>query len=356
MRLLVVTDSLDQGGAERQMALTAVNLPARWEVRCCSVQDGPYAAYLRERGIDTEVGHRRWRYDPVPFLRMWSLIWRWRPHLVHSWGFMTTFAGYPLWRALGIPFISASIQTGHVSDRYHSWWGAGVDHATLVVANTHCGLVSAGISSERGRVIRNGFDFTRIPAAAPARQDHRFTVVMAARMSAEKDYLSFLDAARIVMAELTPAELRFLALGAGPDRASLEVHGRDLVEAGAMEFAYSSEVVPWLLASDCGVLMTTPPTIEGLSNSILEYMACGLPVIASRGGGTDELVLDGETGLLVTPGDARELADRLLWLYSHRETAETMGQRGSEMVRLDYSLEAMIRSTEGVYEEALARK
>ena len=291
MRLLVATDSLESGGAERQMALTVTNLPKQWEVRCFSVGDGPFATYLRERGVHLEVAERRWHYDPLPFLRLWALVARWRPHLVHSWGYMTTLAGFPAYRTLGIPFIDATIQTGDVK-LVRGWrCSAGLNRASLIVANTQCGLASAGVPPERGRVIPNGFDFSRIPVVVPPRRDHRFTVVMAARMHPAKDYAAFLAAARVLVADLGTAALRFVALGDGPDRADLELAGRDLVSSGVLEFGFVPDVIPQLLVSDCAVLMTSPDRVEGISNSILEYMACGLPVICSKGGGTDELVV-----------------------------------------------------------------
>ena len=356
LRLLVVTDTLTSGGAERQLALTVTNLPGEWEVRCFSVGNGPFASYLSERGVDLEIAERRWHYDPLPFLLLWSIVWRWRPQLVHSWGYMTTLAGFPIYRALGIPFIDGSIRSGDVELTHPSRCLAGFNRASLVVANSQCGLDSAGVPAERGRVIRNGFDFSRIPSVPPPRQDDRFTVVMAARMHSHKDYRSFLSAARVLVADLGAGALRFVALGGGADRARLELEGRDLVDAGVLEFSYVAEVVPELLSSDCGVLMSTPSVhLEGCSNAILEYMACGLPVVCSKGGGTDELVVHGETGFLVSPGDFQELARWLGWVYLHPEAAKTMGQKGAEIVRRKYSVDAMIRATQRVYAEAIAR-
>lgn len=352
----MATDSLDNGGAERQMALTVTNLPREWDVRCFSTGIGPFAAHLLERGVALEVAERRWHYDPLPFLRLWSIVARWRPDLVHSWGYTTTLAGFPIYRALGIPFIDGSIRNGDVELTHPSRCRAGFNRASLVVANSQCGLLAAGVSAERGRVIRNGFDFSRIPSVLPPRQDDRFKVVMAARMHRAKDYASFLAAARVLVADLGPAALRFVALGGGPDRARLEREGRDLVDAGVLEFGFVPDVVSELLVSDCGVLMTTPSVhLEGCSNAILEYMACALPVICSKGGGTDELVMHGETGLLVAPGDYQGLADQLRWVYSHREAAKAMGLRGAKAVERGYSVEAMIRATQRVYAEALGR-
>ena len=370
-RVLLTTDTLVHDGAERQFALTATHLPPDWDVRCFSVDGGPFEDYLRSRGVWLRVTGRVGHYDPLPFLRLWGLAARWRPHVVHSWGYMTTLAGFPAFRALGIPFVDATIRTGDLDLYRDSRRTTGMDKATLVAANTRCGLDAAGIAPERARVVPNGFDFSRIPAAPPERRDPRFTVVMTGRMDGVKDYPAFIEAARLLAAEVgtggaardgaepggaggrSPAGLRFIALGKGPEQARLEEEARDLVESGMLEFGYTADVIPQLMTADCGVLLTTPPTIEGCSNSILEYMTCGLPVVASRGGGTDELVADGDTGFLVAPGDAAGLADRLRRIYTDREEARRMGEQGARLVRERHSLEAMVHATVDLYLEAM---
>lgn len=354
LRVLVTTDFLENGGAERQMALTVANLPERWDVHCFSVGGGPFEDYVRERGVSLEVAQRRWRFDPVPFLRLWRRVAVWRPQIVHSWGYMTTLAGFPAFRAFGIPFIDGSIRTGDVRISRDLRCRLGFDRASLVVANSFAGLRSAGVSSERGRVIRNGFDASRIPPSPPARTDHRFTIVMAARMMRPKDQAALVAAVRILLEDVGPSRFRCVLMGDGPDRVVLESANRDLVHAGVLEFACTTDVVSQLLISDCGVLMTArEEALEGCSNSILEYMACGLPVVCSRGGGTDELVAHGGTGFLVTPGRPRELALRLRWILEHPEEAKGMRRMGAEIVRRDYSVSAMIRATERVYLEAI---
>jgi glycosyltransferase involved in cell wall biosynthesis len=356
MRLLVATDTLGNGGAERQLALTVTNLPKEWEVRCFSAGDGPFAAYLLERGIDLEIWERRWRFDPLPFLRLWNVVGRWRPHLVHSWGYMTTLAGFPIYRALGIPFIDSSIRTGDVELMRSIRCRAGFSRASLVIANSRSGLRSADVPPERGRVIPNGFDASRIPAVAPGRTDHRFTIVMAARMHPHKDYGSCIAAVREIVADLGESALRCVLLGEGPDRARLESENRDLIDAGVLDFRFVDDVIAELLVADCGVMMTSRrEAVEGCSNAILEYMACGLPVICSEGGGTNELVTHGETGFLVAQGDSQALAEQLRWICLHPEAARVMGKKGAETVGREYSVEAMIRATEEAYAQALAR-
>lgn len=337
------------------MALTVTNISRGWDVRVFSVGDGPFAGYLRERGIEVNVAERRWRYDPLPFLRFWGLMLAWRPHLVHSWGYMTTLVGFPMFRALRVPFVDSTIRTGDMSLYGRGRCRLGLNRASIVTANTRCGLASAGVEPTRGRVIHNGFDFSRIPTEPSPRTDSRFTVVMAARMHPAKDWGTFFSAARIMAEEFGPGALRFLALGTGPDEPRLKEEAGDLVDAGVLEFGYANDVIPQIRLADCGVLMTSLSRVEGCSNAILEYMACGLPVVCSSGGGTDEIIEHGKNGFLVPAGDTDQLVRWLRWIRFDSDAAKAIGLRAAEIVRREYSVEAMVRATEEVYAEALAR-
>jgi glycosyltransferase involved in cell wall biosynthesis len=88
---------------------------------------------------------------------------------------------------------------------------------------------------------------------------------------------------------------------------------------------------------------------EGLSNTILEAMATGLPVVATRVGGADELVLDGVTGLLVTPSSSHEMANALRQLRSNPRTRRQMGAAGRARAETEFALSSMLAQYEAVY-------
>jgi glycosyltransferase involved in cell wall biosynthesis len=92
---------------------------------------------------------------------------------------------------------------------------------------------------------------------------------------------------------------------------------------------------------------------EGISNSLLEAMAIGLPVIASDTGGTPEVIVDGESGLSFPVGDFQRLADRLLMLYRQPDVRDRLGKNAQVRIHRDFSLDAMVRSYEHMY-DALA--
>ena len=95
--------------------------------------------------------------------------------------------------------------------------------------------------------------------------------------------------------------------------------------------------------------------IEGLPNAIIEYMAAGLPVVATAVGGTSELVLHGETGLLVSPNNPGGLAEAILHLLEHPDQARQYGVAGRRRVEQSFSLDRMIAETEDAYASLLSQ-
>ncbi|HEY6808745.1 MAG TPA: glycosyltransferase family 4 protein, partial [Gemmatimonadales bacterium] len=99
-----------------------------------------------------------------------------------------------------------------------------------------------------------------------------------------------------------------------------------------------------------------PSRIEGLSQSLLEAMALGLPVAASRAGGNPDLITDGETGLLVDPLEPRAWAQALARLLGDAAAARGMGAAGRRLVRSDFTVARTAERTEAVYRDAMARR
>jgi glycosyltransferase involved in cell wall biosynthesis len=95
---------------------------------------------------------------------------------------------------------------------------------------------------------------------------------------------------------------------------------------------------------------------DGLSNAVLEAMACGLPCIVSRAGGNPEVVEEGRSGFVIPEGEPEAAAERILTLLGSRERARRMGRRGREIIERDFTAEAMVRGLARLYDGLLAAK
>jgi glycosyltransferase involved in cell wall biosynthesis len=141
-------------------------------------------------------------------------------------------------------------------------------------------------------------------------------------------------------------------VGDGPSRKMLEGLARDLGVSSQVHFLGHRNEIPAILnLATLGVLCSDR---EGLSNAIVEYMAAGLPVVATDVGGNEELVVEGETGLLVPAGDSTALAEAILWLLYHPEAARQFGEAGRRRVEEQFTAWRMAKETERLYEELVS--
>lgn len=362
MKVLLLTDSLGNGGAERQLALLAAGLPESWRPRVCALGSGPFETHLRRQGIPVEVLVRRWRLDPRPAARLWRSIQAFSPDVVHAWGWMSPLLAGPLCRLVGVPMIG-SVRFGSLKGRHTRLGSLGMALATMVVANSHAGLQGCAVAPAKAAVVYNGFDWSRLESGAVAENaggahagagGGPFTVVMTGRMERLKDYRTVIDAARIL--HRLDAAWRFVLVGEGADRRRLMAEAADLIGEGVVEFPDPGlEVLGHVRGADAGVLMTDPAWAqEGCSNTIMEYMACGLPVVCGEGGGNGEVVVDGTTGFLIPPSDAEQLAAKLVFLRDHEAERRAMGEAGRRRITETFSIAQMVTGFVRVYERALA--
>jgi glycosyltransferase involved in cell wall biosynthesis len=356
-RVLMIADSLGGGGAERQLALLTLSLPEPWQASVFSLGGGIYAERIKASGVDLTMSARRYRADLAPFFALWRTLESTRPDVVHSWGYMACFAADPWCRWRGVPHVAGVIRRGAVYSVRGRFPGLASRLGNLALANSEAGLTAFGVPESRGRVLYNGIADDRLARAPrPRAAAGDFHVTMAATMDDRKDFPALIAAVRQLRAEL-PYPVRATLLGDGPCRAAWREAAADLEAAGALSFpGRVDEVLDHLADAHAGVLLAVPGWGEGISNSIMEYMAASLPVIATDSGGNPELVVPDETGLLVAAGDGAGVVAALRRLAGDREQAAAMGAAGRRRVEDVFSVSAMVRRAQAIYEEAIALK
>ena len=351
----MVCDSLGAGGAERQLALLSSSLPEPWTATVFALGGGRYAEEIEALGVPLVVARRRHRLDPSPTLLLWRTIAAQRPDVVHSWGWMTCWAADPWCRLTGVPHVSGVIRRGNRPHRRAYLMVKAASFGRLAIANSRAGLEAFGVKPGRGRVLHNGFAWDRMPEPVARQPQDVLVVVMAATMDERKDFAGFLAVAREV-AVTRGLPVRFMAIGDGRDRESLKQAGADLVERGIVEFTGRvREVLSMYQRADVGLLMTSAVHGEGISNSIMEYMASGLPVVCSDNGGNPELVVDGVTGFLAPVGGVTEVADAIAGLCADRAKARSMGDAGRARLREEFSIARMAERAVAIYDECRAK-
>jgi glycosyltransferase involved in cell wall biosynthesis len=217
-----------------------------------------------------------------------------------------------------------------------------------------------GCPAEKIRVIPNGVDVERFCPRPPSRElqaelklDPRAPVAgIVAALRPEKHHEMFLRVASLVHDRLPAA--RFLIVGDGPERANLESLARKLGVAEAVKFLGTRSDVPEVLSLMDAVLLTSHNEANPIC--LLEAMACGKPVVATRVGSVTETVLPGLSGYLVDPNDSQGMADRVLELLANRDRAAAMGAAGRDHVAAHWSVDRMVQGYEDLIAEVYTGK
>jgi glycosyltransferase involved in cell wall biosynthesis len=199
-----------------------------------------------------------------------------------------------------------------------------------------------------GMVCRSLADRSTSLAHNQRASGERPLVLTVARLDEQKGHQYLLEAATHL------PEAQFVFAGDGPLRSTLEVQTRSLgLDERVTFLGYRTDIADLLAACDVFVL---PSLYEGLPLSVLEAMAAGKPVVATRVGGTAEAVLDGESGLLVPPADPIALTAAIRSVVNDHALAQRLASVAQQRVEQEFSTENMINQTTAVYAELLARR
>lgn len=372
VRLLTFMTLFAIGGTERHVVSLADGLDySRFELEFgCLRRSGEFLTQLEARGLQVREYAVRRLYGARTLaqqLRFAQHLRRQRIQIMHSYNFYPNVFAIPAARLARTPVVVASIRdTGaHLTKRQRKVQRVACRLADHILVNAEAvrqWLTAEGYDPRRISVIRNGLDLSRftpgedgslrrelgIPEGAPI-------VAMLSRLSRMKGVEDFLDAAATVASRVENAHFLVIGDNINPDgsayRRELEARAARLDLASRVTFTGFRLDVPRLLSA---VAVSVLPSLsEGLSNTILESMAAGAPVVATRVGGSAEALEHGVDGLLVPPRDPAALSRAIMWMLEHPEEARAFGRRARARVAEEFSLARMIRETECLYARLL---
>jgi glycosyltransferase involved in cell wall biosynthesis len=212
-------------------------------------------------------------------------------------------------------------------------------------------LMKAGVEAEKIRIIHSGIDAARFSVCGQEGASHRDapTIGTVAHLEERKGLRYLLDAAALLKKQ--GHRFNVVLAGDGSLRQRLEQMAQSLGLAQEVTFlGFVTDVPKFLAALDIFIL---PSLYEGLGVAALEAMAAGKPVVASRVGGLAELVDDSESGFLVAPANAQELAAAIAKLIPDTDLRAAFGRKGAARVRQQFSMEQMAKRTEDCYSAIL---
>lgn len=373
--VLQLFDSFNQGGTEWQtIQLTRLlHESGKHRVFVAALSSkGPLRAEIERLGFNDVPSFPLQNFYNLNAMkqlsRLASLMRQNKIDLVHAHDFYTNIFGMAAAKLAGVRArVASRRETEGIRSPAKRWLERrAFNAANAVVANAEAirsQLIAEGLPPAKVVTIHNGLNVAHVTPQPDAQRhellqsfnlpnSRRFVTIVANMRHVMKDQATFLRAARLTRDAVSDSS--FILAGEGEQMPDLR---KLATELGLAENAFfvgrCNRIADLLAISDVCVLSSKG--VEGFSNSILEYMAAGRPVVATDVGGAREAVVDGETGYIVKPEDFETMATHLISLLREPERAWTMGAQGRKRVLEHFSCEAQLKRVEELYERLLSR-
>lgn len=358
MRILLFTDTLGYGGKERRLLELIKYLKQNTDHTLALVltENVIYYEYAHEIGIPiTIIGRKFTSYDPLPLVKFYRYCRTFKPDVIHAWGIMTTFYAIPAKLIRRIPLISSMIADVRGNSGMFSFKRLffNIDYyfSDLILSNSKAGLEAYQVNGTKSKVIWNGvylerfqqkFVTNKVKDEFGVKTD--FMIVMVASFWISKDYDLFINIAKKIK-EIRD-DVTFIAVGDGINMERIQQRISNEKIRNVILTGRQKKVERIIAASDIGLLCTYS---EGISNSIIEYMALGKPVISTDiTGGSKEIILEGETGYC-TERSIDKIVPLINLLLDDSELRVSMGIKGRDRITSQFSISKMGKNFEDVY-------
>lgn len=370
IKLLQMLTNFHIGGTERQVANLAMGIDSsRFDLHlACLRHSGELLAELEDLRVPRSEFRIGRLYSPKTVwqgIRLAHYVRRNLIQIVHSYGFYPNVFTVPVARLAGASIVVASIRnTVDLLTPMQRWLQKLVCRlADCVLVNADAireNLIVQGYAPDKIVVIRNGITLGKFREArrgAVIRQElglpaSASLVGVFSRLNRMKGVEYFLDAASVLAGRFP--DVWFLVVGDGAIKDELEEQARRLGLGRRIVFTGFRSDVPELLSE--AAISVLPSLSEGTSNTLLESMAAGIPVVATRVGGNPEVIEDGVSGLLVPPRDSAALAAAMGRLLEDEDLAHKLGQAGIGRVAELFSIEGSVDQTEHLYQRLVEAK
>lgn len=360
MNVLMISDNLIKGGKERRMLEILRYFDARpdFNVNLIILRDKiEYPEIYDLKNTKLIVIKRLIKKDPLVFFKIWRICTGLKPDIIHSWGSMPSIYVFLICFLKRIKLVNGMITNAKCPKYSGTWFRSKITFpfSDVVMSNSIAGINAYPVGPAKVKVIYNGVHLDRFNvnlSPETVKQHFRIQTPMVIGMIGafhpRKDYKTYLGVA-VKICRIKP-DVTFLAVGSGGLlQAHMEMVPSDL--KGRIVFTGAIQKVEEVISiMDIGVLTTnTEVHQEGISNVIIEYMGMSKPVIATEGGGTVEIISDGEDGYLIPPADSVALEQKIMQLLDDSNRRKTMGQQGRKKIESKFNVDVMMKSITQMY-------
>ena len=368
MKILFLSDNLIKGGRERRIIELIKSLLKEpdMEIELVIFKNAITYPEIHNLDIKLHVIERKPKLNPLVFRKLYKICKKAQPDVIHSWSSMTSLFAFPTVKFENIPLLNSSIANAPKGLKFwqkKSFWAkVAFLFSDIVVGNSEAGLRVYDAPKNKRLCIYNGYDFNRSKKIVPKERviakyglENEIVVGKIAAFANRKDYKTYIEAAGLVLT--TKPNATFFAVGDGPDFERIKNSVPSEIKDKIIFTGNIRDVESLINIFDIGVLSTNSDVHgEGISNSILEYMALGKPVVATEGGGTNEIIQDNQTGFLVPNKSPKIMANQILHLIEHPEKSKTMGDKGRNRILEHFTIEKMTATYFGLYKQLIIDK
>lgn len=370
IRVLLLISNLEYGGAQRQIVELANNIDrSRFELYICSLSDYVPLASQLKHGISFHIIKKYFKFDATVIPRLAFLLRHLKIDIIHSFLFDADIAARIGGLVAGTKGIIGSERNTNYYLKYRQLLAYKLTRGAvdIIIANSRAGAEFnsrvLGHDISMYRIIHNGVDTERFSPRDTLSLRRELCILedeavvgMFASFKEQKNHPLFFAAAQKVLKRISNA--RFLLVG---DMLHAGLHGSDAYmgrmnnlvdELGIRDrclfLGNRDDVEQLYCVCDLTVL---PSLFEGTPNTLLESMACGVPVVATDVSDNSIIVSDNETGYIVPLGDPEIVAERISSLIINKSERLKMGGAARMVMEQEFSSEALARKTEAVYSE-----
>jgi glycosyltransferase involved in cell wall biosynthesis len=364
MNILFLLDALVMGGKERRSVELIKHLSANPKIKItlCVMDENIHYKEVYSLPIKIHLLLRKTKKDPSVFFKLYKICKDEHIQIIHAWDTMTCFYAAPLSLLLGTKLVDSSVSEAtscpflsaqYLLRKYN------FSLASIVLSNSRAGLVMSKAPEKKSDVIYNGFDANRLhlsKSPEEVRNEYniktKYIVGMVAAFQDRKDFQSLVITANQILNKRQ--DTTFLLVGAGKTLEECRKLVEPQFQSQIIFTGGSNKVEDFINVFDVGILLTNKKVhAEGISNSILEYMALGKPVIATDSGGTCEIVQNGTSGYILDENTPDVIEDKIAFLLNNDTIRLEMGRASRQIVNDKFGIDVMVKKYVEVYEEIL---
>jgi glycosyltransferase involved in cell wall biosynthesis len=363
MKIVHIIDSLSTGGKERRLTeLLRYFRQHHKETKTELIILSGAIDFdiVHDLGVNVIIADRKKLSEPAVLKKIYKELKIFKPDIIHSWIDVGSVHSSLIRMLMKTKFVNGMIASSPDLKIFSKQWlyaKLSFLFSDIIIGNSEAGITAYRAPEKKSVCIHNGFNFDRISSLESMESVKKrlnittgHTVGMVASFSVNKDYTTFIRSANLVLEK--NRNITFLCIGHGEKeiyRNMVSEKNRDRIILLDMQ----KNVEPIMNICDIGVLSTWS---EGISNSIMEFMALGKPVIATGKGGTKEIINDRVTGYILPQGDHVKMAEKINELINDHELRGRMGKASYNTIKEKFGIERMCSEIYAVYDKLLSGK